>query len=157
MLVKALSHLGSKQKIFFFLHLAYGAHRRMKLSMCLSCSCHRRMSKITTQYFTAQFLSYFSSWETPNLNFPDNLETFQTIWKLSRQSGTITGNRKNFQTIRKAYRKSGKFPDSLETYQTIWKKIMTIWKFSRQYRNFLDNLEIFQTFWKLYRQFGNLP
>ena len=51
----------------------------------------------------------------------DNLEPFQTIGKLSKQSGVNTDNLKTFQTIWKVYRQSGKFPHSLETYQTIWK------------------------------------
>ena len=76
-------------------------------------------------------------------NFPDqiesldNLETFQTIWKLSRQSGTNTGNRITFPTIWKNYRLSVNFPDNMETFQIIW-------KFSRYSVNIPDNLETFQ-------------
>ena len=39
--------------------------------------------------------------ETPHTiqNFPDNSETFQTIQKLSGQSGNVPDNPKTFQTI----------------------------------------------------------
>ena len=57
------------------------------------------------------------------------METFQTIWKPSRQFG--------------------KLPESLET---IWHSIL-----SRQYRKFPDQIETFPTIQKCSRQSGNFP
>ena len=58
-------------------------------------------------------------------NCPDTLETFQTVWKLSRLSGNFSD-----------------FPDCLEFFQTVW-------KLSRLSSNFPDCPETFQTVWKL--------
>ena len=44
----------------------------------------------------------------------DNLETFQTIWKLSRQSENFPDNLEQIQAIGKLSRQSGKFIDNLE-------------------------------------------
>ena len=60
----------------------------------------------------------------------DSLESFLTVWKVSRQSG--------------------KFFDSLES---IW----TVWKVSGQSGKFLDSLESFGIVWKVSGQFGKFP
>ena len=56
-------------------------------------------------------------------NFPDDLVTFQKIWKLSRLSIL--------------FRLNGKFPDKTETFQTIQKRL-------RQSGNFADDPWAFQ-------------
>ena len=67
-------------------------------------------------------------------NFPDDLETFWMIWKLSGWSGN--------------------FPDGLETFRMIWKlsgwfgNFRIIWKLSGWSENFPDGLETFQMAWK---------
>ena len=88
--------------------------------------------------------------------FPVNLKSFQTIW--------------SFQTLWKVYRQSGNFPDNLETFQTIWKlswqswdfpdnlkTFPTIWELPRQYEKFTDNLKSLQTTRKLSWQVENFP
>ena len=62
--------------------------------------------------------------------FPDSLESFRTIWKVSGQSRT--------------------FPDSLESFRTVW-------KVSEQSEKFLDSLENFRTVWKVFEQSGKFP
>ena len=71
-------------------------------------------------------------------NFPDNLEIFQTFWKLadnfvtcqkiwelskpsilSRLYGKILDKTETFQTIQKRSRQSGNFPDNPETFQKL--------------------------------------
>ena len=88
--------------------------------------------------------------------FLDNMETFQTIWELSRQSGHFPDDLETFQTIGKLSRlsilsrQSGNFPDNTETFQTKQ-------KLSRQNRNFPDNPEMFKTIWKLSWSSRNFP
>ena len=60
----------------------------------------------------------------------NNMESFQTVWKLS-------GN-------------SEKFSESLESFWTIWKDF-------NQSGKFLDSLECFWTIWKVYNQLGKFP
>ena len=55
------------------------------------------------------------------------MESFQTVWKVSEQSG--------------------KFPDSLESFRTVW-------NFFGQSGRFLTNLKSFWTAWKVSGQFG---
>ena len=87
--------------------------------------------------------------------FPDCLESFQTFWKASRQSGNFLHCLETFHTVKKisrisgifrtnwkVSRPSGDFPDCLETFRTGW-------KLSRLSRNFPDCPETFQTGWKL--------
>ena len=66
--------------------------------------------------------------------FTDNLGTFLTISKLTRQSGKLTVSLENFQTIWKNY---VEFTDKLETFQTTWNVF-------RQPLKFPDNLKTFQ-------------
>ena len=51
--------------------------------------------------------------------FPDCLETFQTVRKLSILSGNFPYCQENFQTIWKLYRPTGNFPLSLETFSLL--------------------------------------
>ena len=83
-------------------------------------------------------------------NFPDTLESFQTVRKLSTLSENFPHCQENFQTIWKLSGTTGNFPDRLETFQTIW-------KLSGPTGNFPDRLETFQTVLKLCRQSGNSP
>ena len=54
--------------------------------------------------------------------FPDHLESFQTIWKVSKPSGKFSDHLESFQTIWKVSRPFGKFPDHLESFLAIWGK-----------------------------------
>ena len=77
-------------------------------------------------------------------NFPDGLESFQTVRKLSTLSGNFPHCQENFQTIWKLSGPTGNFLDHLETFQTIW-------KLSGPTGKFPDRLESFQTVWELSR------
>ena len=106
-------------------------------------------------------------------NFPDGLESFQTVHKLFTLFGnfphcqdffyyleTFQTNWKpsgNFPAVWKLFRTSGNFPDRLETFTDRLETFRILWKVSRVSRNFPDCLETFQTVWKLSRQSGNLP
>ena len=59
---------------------------------------------------------------------PNNLESFQRVWKVSWQSGMFLENLESFHRVRKVVKwvwkvssQSGKFPDSVESFQTVWK------------------------------------
>ena len=91
------------------------------------------------------------------------LESFQTLWKVSGQSG-------KFPDSWKVSRQSGKFPDSLENFRTVWKvsgqsgkfpdsveSFWTVWKVSGQSGKFPDSLESFRTVWKISREYGKFP
>ena len=96
--------------------------------------------------------------------FPDNLdslESFQTVWKVSRQSGKFPDSLESFQTVWQVFSQPGKFPDSLESFQTFCKvsrhsgkfsvslqSFQTVWKVSVQSGKFLGSLESCQTVWK---------
>ena len=47
--------------------------------------------------------------------FPDSLESFRTVWKVSGQSGKFSDSLESFRTVWKVSRESGKFPDDLES------------------------------------------
>ena len=89
-------------------------------------------------------------------HFPDDLESFQTTLKVSRQSKNMSDNLITFQTILKVFTQSEKFEDNLEIFQTIrnfpdnLESLQTTMKHSR-------NLESFQSIWKGSRQSGNFP
>merc|ERR1711952_559975 len=55
-------------------------------------------------------------------NFPDNVKTFQTNWKLSRLPRNVPDYPETFQTICKLFRPSVNFPDHLKTLKTIWSR-----------------------------------
>ena len=71
--------------------------------------------------------------------FPDCLEIFQAIQKLSKSSGKYP---EAFQVIRKLSGPSGKYPDYMETFQAIH-------KLSRPSRKYPDYPETFQAIQKL--------
>ena len=81
---------------------------------------------------------------------PDCLESFQTVWKVSKQSGNFLHCPETFHTVKKISRLSGNFPDQLGTFQTVW-------KLSGSYGNFPYRLESFQSVRKLSRLSGNFP
>ena len=58
----------------------------------------------------------------PSGRFPENLENFRIVWRISGESG-------------KRSRQSGRFPDSLGC-------IMTVWNISGQSGRFPDSLKI---------------
>ena len=74
--------------------------------------------------------------------FPDCLETFQTVRKLSILSGNFPYCQENFQTIWKLSGPTGNFPVRLETFQSVW-------KLCGPSDRFPDCPETFQTVWKL--------
>ena len=92
-------------------------------------------------------------------NFPDGLESFQTVQTLF----TLSGNFPHCQeTVWKRSGPTGNFPDRLETFQTVWKlsrpagnfaecpeTFQTVWKLLRPCRKCSDCPETFQTVWKL--------
>ena len=90
--------------------------------------------------------------------FPDCSESFQTVWKVSRQSGNFLHCQKTFNTVKKNSRLSENFPDQLKTFQIVWKlsrvsgefpecpeSFQTVWKVSRPSRYFPDCQETFHT------------
>ena len=80
-------------------------------------------------------------------NFPDCLESFKTVWKVSRQPGKFLDSDESFQTVTKVSGQSEKFPDSVESFRTVWKdldslkNVQTMGKVSRQCGKFPDSLE----------------
>ena len=80
-------------------------------------------------------------------NFPGQMETFQTIRKLSRPSGNFPGHLETFQAIRKLCRPSGNFLDQMESFQALL-------KFSRSYGEFSGHLGAFQAICELSRPAG---
>ena len=70
--------------------------------------------------------------------FPDYLEIFQSVRKVSRQSGKFPVGLESYQIVWKFSWQCGKFPDSVESFRTVWKlsrpsgKFTKIWKLSRQ-------------------------
>jgi len=75
------------------------------------------------------------------------LESFQTVWKVSRQSGKFPDSLETFRTVWTVSGQSGKFLDSLESFQTVW-------KVSGQSGKFPVSLESFRTVWKIYPKIG---
>ena len=73
------------------------------------------------------------------------MESFQTVWKVSGQSGNLPEGPESFQTDWKVSSWSRKFPDSF----------LTVWKVSGQCKKCLDCLETLQTVWKVCKQSGN--
>ena len=73
------------------------------------------------------------------------LQSFQTVRKVSGQSGKFPDCLKSFQTVRKFSRESGKFPDCLESFWTVWKVFGLSGKFSLQYLNFLIDYTVHDT------------
>ena len=69
-------------------------------------------------------------------NFPDGLESFQTVRKLSTLS-------ENFQNCQKNSRLSENFPDQLETFQTVWKLSRVSGKFPNSLETFSTNILLF--------------
>ena len=61
---------------------------------------------------------------------PGGPESFQTVWKISRQSG--------------------KFPDDVESSQLVQKVFQIVW-------NFFDSVESFQIVWRLSSRSGKFP
>ena len=53
--------------------------------------------------------------------FPDSLESFRTVWKVSGQSGKCPDSLESFRTVWKVSGQFGKIPDSLESFRTVWK------------------------------------
>ena len=53
--------------------------------------------------------------------FPDCLESFKTVWRVSKESGKFPDCMESFRTVWKVFRRSGKFPDGLESFQKVWK------------------------------------
>ena len=70
------------------------------------------------------------------LHFPECLESFSTVWKVSGKSGKFPESMESFRRVWKVSGQSGKFPDSLESFQTVW-------KLSRQFGKFPDSLARF--------------
>ena len=72
-----------------------------------------------------KFLDCLETWQTvwklsgQSGHFPDCLETFRTVQKLSRQSGNFPDCLGTFRTARKLSRLSGKFPDSPDSFRTV--------------------------------------
>ena len=87
-----------------------------------------------------------------------SLESFQTVWKVFRQSGKFPDSLESFRTAWKVARQSGKFPVSKESLRTVWKiypkisleSFQTVWKVSGQSGKFPDSLENFWTVWKVF-------
>ena len=69
------------------------------------------------------------------------METFQAIWKLSRQYGV-------FQIFWKLSRQFCNLPENLEAFYAFY-NFQTTQKISRQNQNFPDNSETYKTIWKL--------
>ena len=80
-------------------------------------------------------------------NFPDCLESFWNVWKVSGQSGKFPDCLKSFRTVRKFSGESGKFPDCPESFRIVWKG-------SGLSEKFPDSPEIFQRVWKVSRLSG---
>ena len=53
--------------------------------------------------------------------FPDGLESFRMVWKVSRWTGKFTDGLENFRMVWKVFGWSGKFPDGLESFWIVWK------------------------------------
>ena len=104
-------------------------------------------------------LSWDTLWELLTLygNFPDHLETFQTIrklsrllgnfealWKLSTLSRNFPDSPESFKTDRKHSGLSGNIPDYLETLQTVSKpseckgSFQTVWYILKLIHFFID-------------------
>ena len=82
--------------------------------------------------------------------FPDSLESFRTVWKVSGQSGKCPDSLESFRTVWKVSGQFGKIPDSLESFRTVWKN-------SGQSGKFPDSLEKFRTVWNVSRESGKFP
>ena len=81
------------------------------------------------------------------------LETFQTVWKLSRLCGKFADSLKTFQTLWKLSRLSANFPDSLETFKTIGKLSRLSGNYSGLSGNFQGSAGTFQTVWYILKLF----
>ena len=79
------------------------------------------------------------------VHFPDSLETFRTVWKLSRQSINCPETANCLRNIGKVWLLFGKSGYYLESLVTVW----TVWKKFGQYGNCPDSQ-------KLSRESGNL-
>ena len=78
------------------------------------------------------------------------LETFKTVWKLSRLSETFPACLESFQTVRRLSRPFGNFPNCLESLQTVRPETFkTVWKLSWPFRTSPGCPETSQTVWKL--------
>ena len=82
--------------------------------------------------------------------FPDGLETFLMVWKVSGWSGKFSDSLESFWMVWKVSRWSGKFPDGLESF---W----MVWKVSRWTGKFPYDLENFRMVWKVTGWSGNFP
>ena len=72
------------------------------------------------------------------------------VWKDSRQSGKFPDTLESFQTVRKVSMRSGKFPDGLKSFQMFW----TVSKWNGQFPSGLDS---FQMAWNVSRWPGKFP
>ena len=74
--------------------------------------------------------------------FPDGLESFLVIWKVSGWSGKFPDNLENFLIVWKVSGRSGKFQDNLEDFQITWK--VSGWSLT-----FPDSLESVWVVWEV--------
>ena len=94
------------------------------------------------------------------LIFPDSLESFRTVWKVSRQLKKFLDSLESFRTVWKFSGKPGKFPDSCvnvsgqsEKIPHSWKSCRSVWNVSEQSGKFPDCLVIFGQFLDSLEQF----
>ena len=80
----------------------------------------------------------------------NNLESFQTVWKLSGNFEKFSESLESFWTIWKIFGRSGKFPDSLKGF---W----TVWKYAGHSGKFPDGLLSFRRIWKVVGRSGRFP
>ena len=82
--------------------------------------------------------------------FLDCSESFQTVWKVSRQSGKIPDSPETFYTVWKLSTLSKKIPDYLKNFLDQLGTFHIVWKFSRLSGNFPGRVETFRTAWNFY-------
>ena len=68
--------------------------------------------------------------------FPESVESFRTVWKVSGQSGKLPDSLESFRTVEIVFGQSGKFLDSLEIFWVlVWKvpdSLVIFWTVLRQ-------------------------
>ena len=68
------------------------------------------------------FCAYLQNWLKIKSKHNISLESFQTVWKVSKQFGKFPDRRESFWTIWKVPAQPGKYLDNLEGFQPIWKR-----------------------------------
>ena len=127
-----------------------GVRKSFQQHMCQKCVKRFRAKTLLTKVQDMEVATILPTIKYLSRKFPDCSESFQTLWKVSRQSGNFLYCPETFYTVRKLPTLSRKFPDYLETFRTNY-------KLSSPSGNFPDRLETFRIVRKLSRHSGNFP